>query len=93
MPLFITPSHQKEDLLLDELRETDKQLKGAAAINKPALQLSPGEAALLAAMLPNPKRRSAKAPRPAIRRIAGVVQTRAARSGAIDACLGSRKGV
>jgi monofunctional biosynthetic peptidoglycan transglycosylase len=63
------------------------------AFNKPALQLSPGEAALLAAMLPNPKRRSAKAPRPAIRRIAGVVQTRAARSGAIDACLGSRKGV
>ena len=63
------------------------------AFNKPASQLSPGEAALLAAMLPNPKRRSAKAPRPAIRRIAGVVQARAARSGAIDACLGSRKGV
>jgi len=63
------------------------------AFNKPASQLSPGEAALLAAMLPNPKRRSAKAPRPAIRRIAGVVQARAARSGAIDACLGFRKGV
>jgi monofunctional biosynthetic peptidoglycan transglycosylase len=63
------------------------------AFNKPASQLSPGEAALLAAMLPNPKRRSAKAPRPGIRRIAGVVQTRAARSGAIDACLGPRKGV
>ena len=63
------------------------------AFNKPASQLSPGEAALLAAMLPNPKRRSAKAPRPAIRRIAGVVQARAARWGAIDACLGFRKGV
>jgi len=63
------------------------------AFNKPASQLSPGEAALLAAMLPNPKRRSAKAPRPGIRRIAGVVQTRAARSGPIDACLGLRKGV
>jgi monofunctional biosynthetic peptidoglycan transglycosylase len=63
------------------------------AFNKSASQLSPGEAALLAAMLPNPKRRSAKAPRPAIRRIAGVVQVRAARSGPIDACLGPRKGV
>ena len=63
------------------------------AFNKPASQLSSGEAALLAAMLPNPKRRSAKAPRPAIRRIAGVIQGRAARSGAIDACLGPRKGV
>ncbi len=63
------------------------------AFGKPAAQLSSGEAALLAAMLPNPKRRSAKAPRPGIRRIAGVVQTRATRSGAIDACLGPRKGV
>jgi monofunctional biosynthetic peptidoglycan transglycosylase len=63
------------------------------AFNKPASQLSPGEAALLAAMLPNPRRRSAKAPRPAIRRIAGVIQARAARWGAIDACLGPRKGV
>ncbi len=39
LPLFITPSHQKEDLLLGELRQLDEQLKGAAAINKPALQL------------------------------------------------------
>ncbi len=31
------------------------------AFNKPAAQLSAGEAALLTAMLPNPKRRSAKA--------------------------------
>ena len=57
------------------------------AFNKPAAQLSAGEAALLAAMLPNPKRRSAKQPRPGVRRIAGIVQGRAARSGPIDACL------
>ena len=57
------------------------------AFNKPASQLSAGEAALLAAMLPNPKRRSAKQPRPGVRRIAGIVQGRAARSGPIDACL------
>ena len=63
------------------------------AFNKPASQLSGGEAALLTAMLPNPKRRSAKQPLPAVRRIAGMVQARAARSGGIDACLGPRKGV
>ena len=57
------------------------------AFSKAASQLSAGEAALLAAMLPNPKRRSAKAPRPGVRRIAGIVQTRAAGSGAIDGCL------
>ena len=57
------------------------------AFNKPALQLIAGEAALMAAMLPNPKRRSAKQPRPGVRRIAGIVQTRAARSGGIDGCL------
>ena len=63
------------------------------AFNKPASQLSSGEAALLTAMLPNPKRRSAKAPRPEVRRIAGAVQARAARAGAIDSCLNPRKGV
>ncbi len=57
------------------------------AFNKPAAQLSAGEAALLTAMLPNPKRRSAKAPRPGVRSIAGIIQARAARPGAIDACL------
>ena len=57
------------------------------AFNKPAAQLSAGEAALLTVMLPNPKRRSARAPRPAVRRIAGIVQARAARHPSIDACL------
>ena len=63
------------------------------AFSKPASQLSPGDAALLTAMLPNPKRRSAKAPRPGVRRIAGTVQARAARAGGIDTCLSPRKGV
>ena len=57
------------------------------AFNKPAAQLTPGEAALLTAMLPNPKRRSARAPRPSVRRIAGMVQARATRAPWIDACL------
>ena len=61
------------------------------AFNKSAAQLSAGEAALLTVMLPNPRRRSAKAPRPRIRRIAGIVQGRAANARAIDACItGSR---
>jgi monofunctional biosynthetic peptidoglycan transglycosylase len=57
------------------------------AFGRLASQVAAGEAALLAAMLPNPKRRSAKAPRPGVRRIAGIIRARAARSGGIDACL------
>ena len=57
------------------------------AFNKPASQLTANEAALMAAILPNPKRRSARLPRPAIRHIAGIVQARAARYQAMDACL------
>jgi monofunctional biosynthetic peptidoglycan transglycosylase len=57
------------------------------AFNKSARQLSAGEAALLVAMLPNPKRRSAARPGPAVRRIAGIVQGRAARVRSLDDCL------
>jgi monofunctional biosynthetic peptidoglycan transglycosylase len=57
------------------------------AFNKSASQLSSSEAALLAAVLPNPKRRSAMQPRPGVRRIAGIVQSRAARARSIDTCL------
>jgi monofunctional biosynthetic peptidoglycan transglycosylase len=57
------------------------------AFSKSASQLTANEAALMAAILPNPKRRSAKLPRPAIRHIAGIVQTRAAHYQAMDACL------
>jgi monofunctional biosynthetic peptidoglycan transglycosylase len=57
------------------------------AFGRSASQLSAGQAALLTAVLPNPRRRSAKAPRPGVRRVAGIVETRAARSGGIDACL------
>jgi monofunctional glycosyltransferase len=60
------------------------------AFNKSARDLTAGEAALLAAVLPNPKRRSARQPGPAVRRVAGIVQGRAARSGAIDACVRPR---
>jgi monofunctional biosynthetic peptidoglycan transglycosylase len=57
------------------------------AFGKSARQLTAGEAALLAAVLPNPKRRSARQPGPAVRRIAGIVQGRTSRARGIDACL------
>jgi monofunctional biosynthetic peptidoglycan transglycosylase len=46
------------------------------AFGKPARELSAREAALLAAILPNPHRRSARTPGPAVRRLAGVYETR-----------------
>ena len=43
------------------------------AFNKSVRNVTAGEAALLAAVLPNPVRRSARQPRPGVRRIAGTV--------------------
>jgi monofunctional biosynthetic peptidoglycan transglycosylase len=57
------------------------------AFGKSSRELSAPEAGLMAAILPNPKRRSAMQPRPGVRRIAGIVQARAARARSIDACL------
>jgi monofunctional glycosyltransferase len=47
------------------------------AFGKPARDVSAPEAATLAAILPNPHRRSARIPGPAVRRLAGVLETRA----------------
>jgi len=47
------------------------------AFGKPARDLNAREAATLAAILPNPHRRSARTPGPAVRRLAGVYETRA----------------
>jgi monofunctional biosynthetic peptidoglycan transglycosylase len=57
------------------------------AFGRSSRELSAPEAGLMAAILPNPKRRSAMQPRPGVRRIAGIVQARAARVRSIDACL------
>ena len=57
------------------------------AFGKPARSLNAGEAAILAAVLPNPIRRSARQPGPAVRREAATLQARAARSPSIDACV------
>jgi monofunctional biosynthetic peptidoglycan transglycosylase len=56
------------------------------AFRKSARDLDAREAALLAAILPNPHRRNAGQPGPAVRRLAGIYQKRANSAG-LDACL------
>jgi monofunctional biosynthetic peptidoglycan transglycosylase len=61
------------------------------AFNKSARNVTAGEAALMAAVLPNPVRRSASQPRPGVRRIAGIYQSRAAAApSSTDACVRAR---
>jgi monofunctional biosynthetic peptidoglycan transglycosylase len=56
------------------------------AFNRSARALSAHEAALLAAILPNPRRRSAKQPGPAVRRLAALYEVRGAAQAALAAC-------
>jgi monofunctional biosynthetic peptidoglycan transglycosylase len=57
------------------------------AFGRPARDVTAYQAALLAAMLPNPVARDAKAPGPGLRRLAGLYTGRAARSPEAAACL------
>jgi monofunctional biosynthetic peptidoglycan transglycosylase len=57
------------------------------AFGKSARELSRYQAALLAAVLPNPVRRNAHAPRPGLRRLAGLYVRRAARASGTASCL------
>jgi monofunctional biosynthetic peptidoglycan transglycosylase len=61
------------------------------AFNKSVRSISPREAASLAAVLPNPKRRSAKQPGPAVRRLSGIYETRAATQAALASCAKTRR--
>src|SRR5215213_215043 len=56
------------------------------AFGKSARDLSSREAALLASVLPNPRRRTAARPAAGVRRLAGLYEARAARSAAAE-CL------
>jgi monofunctional biosynthetic peptidoglycan transglycosylase len=56
------------------------------AFNKSVRSLNAREAALLAAVLPNPKRRSAKQPGPAVRRLAGIYEARGVAQAALASC-------
>ena len=53
------------------------QAGSAFAFGRPASALSPRDAALLAAILPNPVKRSARNPGPGVRRLAGTYMARA----------------
>ena len=57
------------------------------AFGKSARDLTAGDAALLAAVLPNPHRRNAQRPGPAVRRVASRIQGRAAAAGDLDRCV------
>ncbi|HKM88493.1 MAG TPA: transglycosylase domain-containing protein [Xanthobacteraceae bacterium] len=61
-----------------------------SAFGKPARDLTAREAAELAAILPNPVRRSARAPSALVRRLAGLYERRAAARPALDACIRAR---
>jgi monofunctional glycosyltransferase len=56
------------------------------AFSKSVRSLAPHEAALLAAVLPNPRRRSAKQPGPAVRRLAAIYETRGAAQASLAFC-------
>jgi monofunctional glycosyltransferase len=60
------------------------------AFGKSARDLTAREAAELAAILPNPARRSARAPGPLVRRLAGLYEARAAAHPAHDFCIRRR---
>ena len=57
------------------------------AFGKSARQVTAREAALLAAVLPGPRARSARAPSANVRRLAGIYEARAARSEARTTCI------
>ncbi len=61
------------------------------AFGKPARNLTAGEAAVLAAVLPNPARRNARQPTPTVRRLAGVYAARAAASPWLGDCIRPRR--
>ncbi len=61
------------------------------AFGKSARDLTAHEAAVLAAILPNPVRRSAQQPGPNVLRLAGIYEARAAKTGWLDLCVRGRR--
>jgi monofunctional glycosyltransferase len=70
--------------------EFGAQAGARSAFGKNVRDLSPREAAVLAATLPNPKRRSARKPGVAVQRLAGIYMARAAKSSQLGACVRGR---
>jgi monofunctional glycosyltransferase len=63
----------------------------AYAFGHPASTLSAREAALLAAILPNPRKRSARNPGPGVRRLAGIYMSRA-QAAELQRCWSENRG-
>jgi monofunctional glycosyltransferase len=61
------------------------------AFGRPASALGPREAALLAAILPNPVRRSARNPGPGVRRLTAIYMARA-QAGGLQRCWSENRG-
>jgi monofunctional biosynthetic peptidoglycan transglycosylase len=61
------------------------------AFGKSVRSISAREAAMLAAVLPNPKRRSAKQPGPAVRRLAGIYEGRSQAQAKLASCVKPRR--
>ena len=59
--------------------------------NKAPRDLTTQEASLLASALPAPGRRDPRAPKPALRRLAGVYQGRMAAWSGLDACVRTKR--
>jgi monofunctional biosynthetic peptidoglycan transglycosylase len=57
------------------------------AFGRSARDLSTHDAALLAALLPAPRRRDARRPGPQLRRLAAIYERRAARTASLDTCI------
>ena len=57
------------------------------AFGKSSRNVTAAEAALMAAMLPNPVRRNAKRPGPSLTRLRHIYESRARMSGGLDACV------
>jgi monofunctional biosynthetic peptidoglycan transglycosylase len=70
--------------------EFGAQAAARRAFNKLPRDLNVQEAALLAAVLPNPHRRDPRAPRPTLRRLSGIYQGLMASSPALDGCVHRR---
>jgi monofunctional glycosyltransferase len=67
------------------------QAGARSAFGKGVRDLNPRGAALLASILPNPKRRSARQPGVAVQRLAGIYAGRAGRAPQLGACLKAGK--
>jgi monofunctional biosynthetic peptidoglycan transglycosylase len=89
---FVIPKRRQLEIYLNIAEwgpsgEFGAEAAARRAFGKPAASLSASEAALLAAALPNPIRRNAGRPSPALRRLAAIYTVRAASGPDIDRCV------